>query len=94
MKQVNELLFRAVCMAAAALMLVLSLLCSISVAAANDRAARLEKENTAIAREIELLNARVESSLSLEELERRAVEELGLQRCTPGQIIVIEEPVK
>lgn len=88
------MLFRAVCMSAAALMLVLSLLCSIRVAAANDRAARLEKENDALSKEIELLNARVESSLSLEELERRAVEELGLQRCTPGQIIVIDTPVE
>lgn len=89
MKQVNELLFRAVCLSAAAVMLVMSLLCSIRLAAVNDRAARLERENAALTREIDVLSARNESRLSLEELERRAVDELGLQRCTPGQIQVI-----
>ena len=77
-------------MTAAAAMLVMSLLCSIRLAAVNDRAARLERENAALTREIDVLTARTESSLSLEELERRAVDELGLQRCTPGQIQVIE----
>ena len=39
------------------------------------------------------MTARAESRLSLEALERYAVEELGLQRCTPGQIVVIDTPV-
>ncbi len=84
------MLFRAVCLAAAAGMLVLSLLCSIRLAAVNDRAARLERENAALEEEIAVLNARIESSLSLEELERIAYEELGLQKCAPGQVIHIE----
>ncbi len=91
MKQVNEMLFRAVCLSAAAVMLVLSLLCSIKLAAVNDRAAKLEKENAALTEEIAVLSARVESSLSLAELERIAYEELGLQKCAPGQIITIEK---
>ncbi len=92
MKQVNEILFRAVCLCAAALLLVISLLCSIRVTAVNDRAARLERENAALEAEIAVLAARAESRLSLEELERYAVEKLGMQRLSPGQVILIETP--
>ena len=92
MKQVNEILFRAVCLCAAALLLVISLLCSIRVTAVNDKAARLERENAALEAEIAVLAARVESRLSLEELERYAVEKLGMQRLSPGQVILIETP--
>ena len=41
MRQVHETLFRAVCLCAAAMMLVLSLLCSIRLAAVNDRGCEL-----------------------------------------------------
>lgn len=92
MKQINEILFRAVCLCAAALLLVISLLCSIRVTAVNDRAARLERENAALEAEIAVLAARAESRLSLEELERYAVEKLGMQRLSPGQVILIEAP--
>lgn len=94
MKHVNELLFRAVCMSAAAVMLVLSLLCSIRLAAVNDRAAKLMKEIEALETENTVLTARAEERLSLEELERYAGEVLGLQRCTPGQIVVVEDSVE
>ena len=73
-------------------MLVMSLLCSIRVTAVNDRAARLERQNAALEAEIAVLTARAESRLSLEELERYAVEKLGMQRCGPDQIIRIETP--
>ena len=92
MKQVDEILFRAVCLCAAALLLVISLLCSIRVSAVNDRAAGLERENAALEAEIAVLAARAESRLSLEELERYAVEKLGMQRLSPGQVILIETP--
>ena len=94
MRQVNELLFRAVCLCAAVLLLMMSLLCSIRVAAVNDTAARLERENAALTDEIALLTARTESRLSLDELERYAAEKLGMQRCTPGQIVMIDTPVE
>ena len=80
------------CLCAAALLLVISLLCSIRVTAVNDRAARLERENAALEAEIAVLAARAESRLSLEELERYAVEKLGMQRLSPGQVILIETP--
>ena len=90
LKHVNELLFRAVCLLSAAVMLLLSLLCSIRLAAVNDRSTRLLRENEELASEIAVLTARVEERLSLEELERYAGETLGLQRCKPGQIVVVE----
>ena len=89
MKHVNELLFRAVCMAAAAMLLLLSLLCSIRLTAVNDRAASLLRENEELEAEIAVLTARAESRMSLDALEQYATEVLGLQRCTPGQIIVV-----
>ena len=81
-------------MSAAAVMLVLSLLCSIRLAAVNDRAAKLMKEIEALETENTVLTARAEERLSLEELERYAGEVLGLQRCTPGQIVVVEDSVE
>ena len=89
MKHVNELLFRAVCMTAAALLLLMSLLCSIRLTAVNDRAAKLLRENAELEAEVDVLTARAESRMSLDALEQYAAEVLGLQRCTPGQIIVV-----
>jgi len=94
LKHINELLFRAVCMSAAAVMLVLSLLCSIRLAAVNDREAKLLREIESLETENAVLTARVEERLSLEELERYAGEVLGLQRCTPGQIVIVEDRVE
>ena len=94
MKHVNELLFRAVCMCTAAVMLVLSLLCSIRLAAVNDREARLLREIERLETENAVLTARAEQRLSLEELERYAGEILGLQHCTPGQIVIVEDRVE
>ena len=94
MRQVNEILFRAVCLCTAAVMLVLSLLCSIRLTAVNDSAARLKAENEALEEEIAVLTAKNESKMGLEELERYARENLGLQQCAPGQIMIIDKTVK
>lgn len=89
-KQTANVLFRAVCLCFSAALLVLSLLSAIDLAAVNDRAARLEKEIETLETENDILLARCENSLSLEEVERRAIEELGMQHCTPNQIVYIE----
>ncbi len=94
MRQINEILFRAVCLCAAVLMLLASLLCSIRVAAVNDRAAGIERENAVLTEEIAMLTARFESRLSLDELERIAAEKLGMQRVSPGQIVMMDLPAE
>lgn len=91
-KTASRLLFRAVCLSFSALLVLLSLLCGIRTTAVNDRAAQLKKEISALESENEILRAEYDSILSLEELERLAIEELGMQRCTPEQIQIIELP--
>ncbi len=94
MKYIYESLFRAVGFCFSAALLVLSLLCSIKLAAVNDTAARLEKEVNALQEENARLRAACETSLSLEEIERYAREELGMQRCMPGQILYLPYPAE
>ena len=89
MKRVCENLFRAVGFCFSALLLILSLLTSIKLAAVNDRAVGLEQQVAQLEEDNAVLRARCESSLSLEEIERYATQELGMQRCLPGQIQVL-----
>ena len=91
-KQMARLLFYAISLSCSALFLILSLLCGIDTTAVNERAAGLEREISALKIENEILSAQYESRMSLEELERRAIEELGMQRCDPDQISYIELP--
>lgn len=73
-----------------AVLLVLSLLCAIDLAAVNDKAAELEKETGRLKTENQVLLAQIENSISLEELECIALEKLGMQRPTPEQIKFID----
>ena len=86
----NGILFRAICIGFSLVLLVSALLGSIRLAALNEELTGLEKSLKTLKEENRVLQARVESSLSLEELERRATEELGMQRLSPGQIIYID----
>ena len=89
-KRTSELLFNTIAALFSALLLVLSLLCAVETAAVNDRAAALEKENERLKTENQILQTRLDNSLSLAELERYAVDVLGMQRPAPGQIRTIE----
>ena len=89
MKQLNETLFTAVTLCFSALLLVMTLLTGIKLAAVND-AARLEQETARLRTQNGILEAEYENSLSLEEIERYAEEVLGMQRCTPEQMIYIQ----
>ena len=42
--------------------------------------------------ENEILRTQAESQMSLESIEQYATEKLGMQRCSPGQIILVEIP--
>ncbi len=90
MKQLNETLFTAVTLCFSALLLVMTLLTGIKLAAVNDAAARLEQETARLRTRNGILEAEYENSLSLEEIERYAEEVLGMQRCTPEQMIYIQ----
>ena len=89
-KRTSELLFNTIAALFSALLLVLSLLCAVETASVNDRAAALEKENERLKTENQILQTRLDNSLSLEELETYALEELGMQRPAPGQIRTVE----
>lgn len=83
------ILYRAVCLAFSAVLLVLSLLTAARVTETNDRAAEAAAEIAALKTENEILLARCESSVSLETLERYALQELGMQPCRSEQIVEI-----
>lgn len=89
-KRSSELLFNAIGAIFSAVLLVMSLLCAIELAAVNDRAAAFEKETERLKTENQILLTQCENSMSLEELERYAIDELGMQRPAPGQIRYIE----
>ena len=91
MKQVNELLFRAVILSFSALLLVLTLLCSIRLTAERDRVSRLNREIRTAEEECGALRGRYESSRSLAEIERYATQVLGMQHCEAGQLIWLTE---
>lgn len=89
-KRTSELLFSTVAAVFSAVLLVLSLLCSVELASVNDRAAELEKETEKLKTENQILLTKCENSMSLEELESYAVNVLGMQRPVPGQIQYID----
>lgn len=86
MKRVSAALFLVVIFGFSAVLLVLSLLASVKLAALDDTAARLEKEQQTLYNENRALAAKYEQSISLDEVERIAVEELGMCRPSAEQI--------
>ncbi len=90
MTKVSNSVFNALCIAFSAVFLVLCMLCSAQSAAENERAALYRKELDILKTENRLLYVRSECSMSLEELEKYALENLGMQRLSPEQIFYIE----
>ncbi|MBR1457185.1 MAG: hypothetical protein IJ594_08535 [Oscillospiraceae bacterium] len=92
MRRIREFLFCAICFGFSAAVLVLSLLGAVQLTARNDEVAALEKEIALLREENAVRSAACESMLNLGEIERRAVQELGMQTCSPGQIVYLEYP--
>lgn len=90
MKRPSEIIFCAVCVCFSAALLVLSLLGAVKLAALSDEDAVLEQELETLKYENQILRVTYESMLRLDEIERYAIEELGLQHCSPGQIVYID----
>ena len=84
-----ENLFRAICLCFSVLLLVLSLLWDIRLAALNDLAAGKKRETAELRLENERLRARCEERLSLAEIERYATQELGMQYLSADQIVLV-----
>ena len=87
MKKLQECLFQAICLCFSAALLVLTLLCSIRLAAVSDQTLRMQREADRLRDENAILRSRYEQSVSLEEIERRAREELGMQSLSAEQIV-------
>lgn len=90
MKRVSYSMFIAVIFCFSAVMLVFSLLASIKLAALNDTAAKLINETKALEEENKILTAEYEKLINIEEIEKYAVEVLGMKRPTADQIEYIK----
>ncbi len=86
MKSTRELLFSVICISFSSLLLVLSLLGAVRLAALGDHASDLEAERKQLETENQRLLVAYEMLLNLEEIEKYGIEVLGLQHCSPGQI--------
>ena len=86
MRKTAEALFGAICLGAAAALLVLSLLGAVRLTRLNDEALSLEREIRALREENARSRVLCESGVDLEELERRAIQELGLQHRRAEQL--------
>lgn len=89
-KQLSEQLFRAVCLGFSALLLVMALFGQIRLVKTESRIKSLENAIADAENERVVLQIRLNEALPLEELERRAVQELGMRHPEPGQIVTID----
>lgn len=90
MKRIYPVFFVAVVFSFSAAMLIFSLLCSIKLSAVNDSVDRVCGRLTELEEENERLAAEYESCVSVEELERYALDKLGMQHVTAIQIEYLE----
>ncbi len=80
---------RSVCFLLAALLLVLALAVQIRLRAVESELSALRKEKAELESENGILSVRLAARTSLEEIERRAEEELGMRPCCGDQIAEI-----
>lgn len=90
MNRVSELAFRMICLGFSALLLVLTLFTHIHLVRTQSRITELETNLARAENEQITLQIQTASVLNLQELERRAVQELGMRHPEPGQIAEIE----
>ena len=90
MAKITNSVFNALCVAFSAVFLVLCMLCSAQRAAENERVAQYKKEVDKLKTENQVLYVQNQCYMSLEELEKYALETLGMQRLNPSQIFYIE----
>lgn len=89
-KTLAENAFRVICLGFSVLLLVLTLLTHIQLVRTQSRIGELEKAMAHAENEYVLLQIQTASAISLDVLERRAAQELGMRHPEPGQIVDIE----
>ena len=87
MQKSGEVLFRVLCVSISTVLLVMSLLYGVRVTALNQQAAAAKTKVESLREENEILRVREAHVWSLEEIERRAREELGMQSLSAEQIV-------
>ena len=90
MRRASALAFRLICLGFSALLLVLTLLTHIQLVRTQNSITQLEKQIARAENERITLQIQTASAMSLQELERRAIQELGMRHPEPGQIIETE----
>ena len=91
-KMVDGIVFRIILTVFSCVFLVFSMLCTVRLAAMNDRAAETTKQIEELSTENNILLARYESSIGLSDIEEYATEILGMQKCAPEQIVYLDTP--
>ena len=86
----TEISFRVICLGFSAALLIMTLLTHIQIVRTQSRIGDLEERMKRVENEQIVLQIQTASALDLSELERRAVQELGMRRPEPGQIMEIE----
>lgn len=90
MKRASGFAFRVICLGFSALLLVLTLFTHIQLVRTQSRITELKTNIARAEKEHITLEIQTVSALSLQELERRATQELGMRHPEPGQIIESE----
>ena len=87
MSSSRETLFQILCVGASLILLMMSLLYGVRVTALNQQAAAAKTAVESLREENEILRVREAHVWSLEEIERRAREELGMENLSAEQIV-------
>ena len=85
-RKTTDRLFDFVCIGFSLLMLLAGLICRVGILNSEARVENLEKSIALAQSKTELLSVMLESRLSLEQLEKEAVNRLGMQHPAPEQI--------
>ena len=79
----------AACLLLAIFLFILTLSAQIRLRGVEREVSSLQSEKSELERERGILRVRLEKERSIENIERRAVEELGMSRCRGDQIVLI-----
>lgn len=87
MQNPREILFQILCVSASVILLVMSLLYGVRLTERNQQAAAVKTAVETLREENETLRVRCACQWSLEEIERYARDELGMQNLSAEQIV-------